>query len=66
MEAVKLKTLDDLLMTPEARVELIAHEFDGDTYRVIATLQEPDRTTARIPPFDAIELDLAQLLGATP
>ena len=66
MEAVKLKTLDDLLMTPEARVELIAHKFDGGTYRVIATLQEPDRTTARIPPFDAIELDLAQLLGATP
>lgn len=62
MEAVKLKTLDDLLLSPEDR-GLVAHELDGDGYRAIATLKEPDQRRARIPPFDDMELDLSRLLG---
>jgi len=45
---------------PEDRV-LVAHQLDGAGYRVIATLS--GETTARVPPFDAIELDLACILG---
>jgi Uma2 family endonuclease len=48
------------LIWPEDRV-LIAHQLDGGHYRVIATLKDQPR--ARIPPFDAIELDLAAMLG---
>jgi Uma2 family endonuclease len=48
------------LIWPEDRT-LIAHELDRDGYRVIATITEPIR--ARIPPFDAQELDLPYILG---
>ncbi|MGB5833514.1 MAG: Uma2 family endonuclease [Thiohalocapsa sp.] len=50
------------LIWPEDRA-LIAHRLDGNTYRVFASLKEAARSNARIPPFDALELDLAQLLG---
>lgn len=48
------------IIWPEDRV-LIAHQLEGANYKVIATIS--DQTTARIPPFDAIELDLAYILG---
>jgi len=48
------------IIWPEDRV-LIAHQLDGAGYRVIATLS--GETTARVPPFDAIALDLAYILG---
>jgi Uma2 family endonuclease len=48
------------LIWPEDRV-LIAHRLDGDNYRVVATLK--DKSTARVPPFDAIKLDLDYILG---
>lgn len=48
------------LIWPEDRV-LTAHWLDGGHYRVIATLK--DQTSARVPPFDAIALDLAYILG---
>lgn len=63
MEAVKLKTLDGLILSPQERVELIAYELDGNSYQVTATPKEPEQGRLRIPPFDAIELDLSQLLG---
>ena len=50
------------LIWPEDRA-LVAHALDGNSYRAIATLKAPDCVSARIPPFDGIELDLAQLLG---
>jgi Uma2 family endonuclease len=49
------------LIWPEDRV-LIAHQLDGENFRIIATLK--DEARARIPPFDAMELDLAYILGA--
>jgi Uma2 family endonuclease len=48
------------LIWPEERA-LIAHQLDGEHYRVIATLK--DNGQARIAPFDAIEVDLSYLLG---
>ncbi len=48
------------LIWPEDRV-LIAHELDGGHYRIIATIKGEGR--ARIPPFEAVEVDLAYLLG---
>ena len=48
------------IIWPEDRV-LVAHQLDGAGYRVIATLS--GEATARVPPFDAIELDLAYILG---
>ena len=48
------------LIWPEDRT-LIAHQLDGDHYRVIATISEPSQ--ARIPPFDDSPLDLAYILG---
>jgi hypothetical protein len=48
------------LIWPEDRA-LIAHQLDAGYYRVIMTLKDQGR--ARIPPFDAIEVDLAYLLG---
>jgi Uma2 family endonuclease len=48
------------LIWPEDRV-LIAHQLADDGYRVIKTLSGEAR--ARIPPFDAVELDLAYILG---
>jgi hypothetical protein len=50
------------LVWPEDRA-LVAHALEDNGYRAIATLKAPDCQRARIPPFDAIELDLAQLLG---
>lgn len=50
------------LIWPEDRA-LIAHELNGHSYQVIATLKEPEQDRARIPPFDAIELTLDQVLG---
>jgi hypothetical protein len=41
---------------------LIAHELDGHSYQVIATLKEPEQGRARIPPVDAVELTLDQVL----
>jgi len=49
------------LIWPEDRV-LSAHQLDRGHYRVIATLKH--EAQARIPPIDAIELDLAHILGA--
>jgi hypothetical protein len=40
---------------------LVAHELVGDSYQVIATIQ--DATKARIKPFEAIELDVGYILG---
>jgi Uma2 family endonuclease len=48
------------LIWPEDRV-LIAHALDGDNYRVVKTISGQSR--ARIPPFDSVELDLANILG---
>jgi Uma2 family endonuclease len=44
------------LIWPEDRV-LIAHVLDGANYPVVATIK--DQASARVPPFDCIELDLA-------
>jgi len=51
------------LIWPEDRV-LVAHALEGDEWRVLATLK--DQTRARVPPFEAIELDLAYMLGVEP
>jgi len=48
------------LIWPEDKV-LIAHQLDGDSYRVVKTIS--GQTKARIPPFDDIELDLNYILG---
>lgn len=48
------------LIWPEDRV-LIAHVLDGEDYRIVAMLK--DRASARIPPFEAVELDLAYIFG---
>ncbi|WP_295885413.1 hypothetical protein [uncultured Thiohalocapsa sp.] len=45
---------------PEDRI-LVAHALDGDEWRVVATLK--DQRRARVPPFEAIELDLDYMLG---
>jgi Uma2 family endonuclease len=50
------------LIWPEERA-LVAHELSCDNYRVIAELREQDGA-ARIPPFDAMELDLRRMLGS--
>jgi hypothetical protein len=39
----------------------MAHAFDHGHYKVMATLK--DEASARVPPFEAIELDLADMLG---
>jgi len=52
--------LDNWLIWPEDRT-LIAHQLDGDHYRVIATISAPSQ--ARIAPFDTVALDLAYILG---
>jgi len=49
------------LIWPEDRV-LLAHALEAGNYRIVATLKDEPR--ARIPPFDAVELDLAYILGA--
>ncbi|TVQ86108.1 MAG: Uma2 family endonuclease [Chromatiaceae bacterium] len=40
---------------------LIAYALDGGDWRVVATLKDTDR--ARVPPFDALELDLGAVVG---
>lgn len=49
------------LIWPEERV-LVAHALAEGDWRTVATLK--DRGRARIPPFDAIELDLDAVLGS--
>ena len=49
------------LIWPEERA-LIAHALEADGYRVVATLQAAEHQRVRIPPFEAIELDLAAML----
>ena len=49
------------LIWPEDKA-LVAHALDGGEWRVIATLKDAER--ARVPPFEAVELDLVYLLGA--
>jgi len=48
------------IIWPEDQI-LIAHQLDGVGYRVIATLS--GEAKARVPPFEAIEIDLAYILG---
>jgi Uma2 family endonuclease len=54
------------LIWPEERT-LIAHQLDGEGYRVVATVARPTAAEgrARIPPFDSVEIDLAYILGDT-
>jgi len=49
------------LIWPEDRT-LIAYTLDDGQYRICATVTEPSRV--RVPPFDEIELDLGDILGA--
>lgn len=48
------------LIWPEDR-SLVAYRLNGEHYQVTATCSEPGR--ARIPPFDAIEIDLHYIPG---
>ncbi len=48
------------LIWPEEQT-LVAHALEDGDWRVIATLK--DQASGGIPPFDAVELDLADLLG---
>ncbi|MCG6942179.1 MAG: Uma2 family endonuclease [Thiohalocapsa sp.] len=48
------------LIWPEDRA-LIAYALEGDGYRVVRMLF--DEPKARIPPFEAVELDLGYILG---
>ena len=48
------------LISPEERT-LVAHALEGGDWRLIATLKGQGR--ARIPPFEELEIDLANLLG---
>jgi Uma2 family endonuclease len=48
------------IIWPENRT-LVAHALDGGEWRVIATLRDAER--ARVPPFEAVELDLGVVLG---
>ena len=50
------------LIWPEERA-LIAHALDGNSYRVVATLKAGELRRARVPPFEAVELDLVEMLG---
>jgi Uma2 family endonuclease len=49
------------LIWPEERA-LIAHALEGNAYRVVATLKATECGRVRVPPFEAIELDLATML----
>lgn len=46
---------------PEDRA-LIVWQLEGEGYRVVATLSAQQKT-ARIPPFEAVEIDLEYMLG---
>jgi Uma2 family endonuclease len=52
------------LIWPEER-SLVAWQLDGGSYRVIASVAAPgpDERKMRIPPFDAVEIDLGYILG---
>lgn len=50
------------ILWPEDGV-LIAQVLEGMEWRVVATLKEGDR--ARLPPFEAVEIDPARILGHT-
>jgi Uma2 family endonuclease len=52
------------LIWPEDRT-LIAFQLDGQSYRVIAsvTLSGPEEGKMRIPPFEAVEIDVGYILG---
>nr|WP_194366155.1 Uma2 family endonuclease [Thiospirillum jenense] len=52
------------LIWPEERA-LVAWHLDGGSYKVIASCTAPNAAEQkqRIPPFDAIELDLGYILG---
>lgn len=49
------------LIWPEDRV-LITYQMSGDSYRVAATISGPV-SSARIPPFESVELDLTYIFG---
>ena len=50
------------LIWPEERT-LIAHALEGDGYQPIATLNAVEHRRVRVPPFDAMELDVAAMLA---
>lgn len=52
------------ILAPEDRA-LIAYALDNDGYRTVFTAEGPEETAAkaRIPPFEAIEIDLGLLFG---
>jgi Uma2 family endonuclease len=55
---------DYWLIWPEDRT-LIAWQLDGGSYRVVAsvTLSAAEERKRRIPPFDALEIDVGYILG---
>jgi hypothetical protein len=52
------------IVAPEDRA-LIAYALDAGGYHAVFTAEGPDETSAkmRIPPFEAIEIDLGLLFG---
>lgn len=52
------------LIWPEDR-SLVAWQLDGGSYRVIASVTAPgaDERKMRLPPFEAVEIDLGYILG---
>jgi Uma2 family endonuclease len=48
------------IIAPEERT-LIVHALDDGNWRVVATLTDWDR--ARVPPFEAVDLDLGAMVG---
>lgn len=58
--------MDDLLLSREARVVLVAHPPQGNGYRVVATLKAAECERMHVAPFEAIDLGLATMLGRWP
>ena len=58
--------MDDLLLSREARVELIAHAPQRNGFRVGATLKAAESERMHVAPFEAIALGLATMLGRWP
>jgi len=52
------------LIWPEDRA-LVAYQLDRNAYRVVASIAAPgpEEQRARIPPFEAAEIDLGYLFG---
>lgn len=52
------------LIWPEDKT-LVAHQLDGEHYRIVATLKAPDDTEepVKLPPFEALAIDLGYILG---